>query len=180
MRLAGIRQSTKLGVLAVAGLMLLTSGCGNWVTDEFGGYLGVTVDDSGAPVILVRACTPLTPYIELAEGRDNIPESEENVERGAWEATQPQDGISELTLLRPDRNWKTVSTASNLEPDKLFLVTAGSVDDNYFLSQAQFRPRELATLDGTSVLVPGDEDGGTRTISRQQFSSEGCTDPEYN
>jgi len=145
---------------AVAGLSLLVAGlsaCGNLITVNDAGRVGITVDSARNPVIAVMTCGRSTPVITLAEGRkESDPDTEPNVERGEWRAGKAFVGVKTFPLARPGENWVTVRRPGTLEADRLFVVDGGTVEDkNASLGGVSFRTADLAHLSAGQVQVEG-------------------------
>jgi len=138
-------------------LALGLSGCGNWITVTDAGQVGLTVDGAGQPVLAVMTCDTARPVIELVEGRRKAdPDNKPNVQRGSWEARRGFSHVQKLALTAPGDDWKTTRSPGPLEPGRLFVVVAGTVEDeNASLAGVSFRTQDLARLSPDQVLVDG-------------------------
>lgn len=96
------RIALGLGVAALA-----LTGCGNWVGDvEHVGRVGLTVDDTGGPVVLVAPCRTGTVQVSIVLGRTpDMAGDEENEKVGTWTARTASDRLSELNLADPGSDW---------------------------------------------------------------------------
>jgi hypothetical protein len=145
---------------AVASLSLLLAGlsaCGNWISVNDAGRVGITVDPAGHPVIAVMTCAESTPVIGMAEGRkESDPDTEPNVERGRWRARRAFAGVEMIPLAGPGENWETVRSPGALEVDRTFVVDGGTVEDEHAsLGGVSFRIADLARLSPDRVQVEG-------------------------
>jgi hypothetical protein len=154
----------------VALLVGTASACGNAITVVDAGQLGITVDRAGRPVIAVMICATATPVINLAEGRKaSDPDNQPNVERGSWQARKNFTGVQQLALAEPGAGWVTARGPGTLEPDRLFVVDGGTVeDDNASLVPVSFRTADLAALSTGRVRVDG------KIESLSQFGAYQC------
>jgi hypothetical protein len=139
----------------VACLVLPLSACGNWISVTDAGQLGITVDAAGQPVLEVMTCFKATPLIDMAEGRKKSdPASKVNVERGRWTSRRPFSGVTQFALAAPGADWKTTKSPGTLEPDRLFLIDGGTLeDDNANLVGVGFHTADLAKLSPGQVRV---------------------------
>lgn len=143
---------------AVASLSLLLAGlsaCGNWISVNDAGLVGITVDPAGHPVIAVMTCAESTPLIGMAEGRnESDPDTEPNVERGRWRARRAFAGVATIPLAGPGENWVTVRRPGALELDRTFVVDGGTVEDEHAsLGGVSFRVADLARLSPGQIKV---------------------------
>ena len=153
-------RRTGTDAAAVVWLSLLVAGlsaCGNWISVTDAGRVGITVDAARHPVIAVMTCGESTPVIGMAEGRnESDPDTEPNVERGRWRAHKSFAGVQTFPLADPGENWVTVRRPGTLETDKLFVVEAGTVEDEHAsLGGVSFRIADLARLSPGQVQVEG-------------------------
>lgn len=164
---AGLVALTTAAACA-AGLVL--TGCFNAITVTDAGRLGVTVDASGAPVLLVMLCEKSRPYVQLVEGRKGSdPESKANVERGEWSTDTTYRGVQKLTLAAPEAMWTTTKSPGALASDVLLIADGGTAeDDTASLVPVDFTPADLATLRPGQVLAGG------KTVSLDAFGSYRC------
>ena len=146
----------------VAGLLALavvagTSACGNAITVHHAGRLGITVDQRHRPVVAVISCDRATPVINLAEGRRaSDPDTRPNTERGAWKARTGFAGVQQFPLAAPGDGWVTELDPGTLEPDRLFIVYGGTVEDeDASLAQVSFRLQDLTTLSPGQIRTEG-------------------------
>jgi hypothetical protein len=139
--------------LLVAGV----SACGNAITVVHAGQVGMIVDRSGHPAIAVMTCSTATPVINMAEGRKpSDPDSQQNQQRGSWQARKGFAGVRLLPLFEPGDTWVTSLAPGTLEPERLFIVDGGTVEDkNASLLPVSFRVPDLARLAPDQVLVDG-------------------------
>jgi hypothetical protein len=146
-----------MAAISVACVTVVLTGCGNWISVTDAGQMGLTVDAAGQPVLAIVTCAKARPVVTMSEGRKKSdPDDKQNVERGGWEARRAFSGIEKLVLAAPSANWKTTRKPSALEPDKLFVIDGGTVEDeNASLGGVSFRVADLDTLTPTAVQVNG-------------------------
>lgn len=167
------RATTRVSAVTSVGLLVLgLSACGNWVmsvTDA--GQVGITVDGTGRPVIVVVTCATARPVITMFEGRKSSdPESKHNVQRGSWQARRGFSGVEMLALSAPGEDWKTTSSPGPLEPGTLFVVEGGTAEDEHAsLGGASFRAEDLPSLSPDDVQVNG------KSISLSAFGAYQCS-----
>jgi hypothetical protein len=152
------RLARTAAVLASLALFVAgVSACGNAITVVHAGQVGMIVDRSGHPAIAVMTCSTATPLINLAEGRKpSDPDNQQNVQRGSWRARKGFAGVQLLALFEPSENWVTTRVPGTLEPERLFIVDGGTVEDkNASLLPVSFRTPDLARLTPDQVLVDG-------------------------
>ena len=137
--------------LIVVGL----SAGGNLVTVHDAGRVGITVDKTGQPVIVVLTCDTATPLIDLSEGRKpSDPDTKENVHRGNWQARKGFAGVRMLAVAKPSDEWSTTKDPGKLESDRLFIVDGGTAEDkDASLHAVSFTTQDLARLSPTQVRV---------------------------
>ena len=177
MRTRAIRPGRLVRLGSALGLsvtVLTACGFGNSITVHQRGRIGVTVDETGRPVLAVLTCRKATPQVDLAEGRhDTDPPDRPNVQRGNWQARASFTGVQMLPLASAGPNWEqTGPRTGQLEPDRLFVAGGGTTeDDDAVLQQVTFRGRDLAGLDPGRVRV------GEGTVqSMDQFRAYRCAD----
>jgi hypothetical protein len=153
----GRKTSATLAVLSAACLTVGLSGCGNWITVNNAGHMGLTVDATGRPVVAVMTCSKATPMVSMDEGRKKSDaETAENVSRGSWQARHAYAGVEKLALTAPGALWKTTSNSGPLEHGTLFVVDGGTLeDDNASLGGVMFHVEDLGTLSPDVVEVDG-------------------------
>ena len=158
--------------LRLACLAVPLSGCGNWISVNYAGQLGLTVDESGQPVVAVMTCSKETPVIDMYEGRKKSdPGSKENVRRGLWQSRRAFSGVEMLALTAPGASWKTSISPGPLEADRLFIVEGGTAEDkNGDIIGFNFRTSELAALSPGRVRVNLDK----KTMSLKAFGAYKC------
>lgn len=157
-----------VGCLGVVGL----TGCFNAIDVTDAGRMGVTVDATGKPVLMVMLCDKGTANVQLAEGRkESDPATKTNVERGAWTAMRTFQGVQELSLSRPAGLWTPRTGPDALDPG-VFLIAEGGTeeDDGASLVPVDFRPTDLARLEAGQVLTDA------KTLSVADFGDYTCHD----
>ncbi len=144
---ASVRDAapTPLVVLAVGAAVALSS-CGNLITTEIVGKVGISVDTEGNPVVVVAVCDGYLDQVEISQGREGLAEDETNPLVGTWDAAGQHTGVSELDLAAPGSDWQT-RTPVSLEPGVLYIVTAHQVGADVQASQVDFDVGDLRGLE---------------------------------
>ncbi len=151
-------HGSKRRVAAALALSLLAVGmsaCGNAITVHHAGQVGITVDQSGQPVIAVMVCAKATPFVLLAEGRkESDPDTKENVQRGSWQARSGFSGVRMISLVDPSEDWVIRREPGKLQSERLFVVDGGTQeDDDAALIPVSFRLSDLSGLSQDQVRV---------------------------
>jgi hypothetical protein len=133
-------------VVLLLGSVVALSGCGNLVTTEIVGAVGISVDTEGDPVVVVAVCDGYLDQVAVVQGREGLAEDETNPVVGTWDAAGQLTGVSELDLAAPGSDWQT-RTPVSLETGEHYIVTARQVDADVQASQVDFFGRDLQGME---------------------------------
>jgi hypothetical protein len=161
--------STRFGSICLVAAALSTAACGNAVSTEIVGAVGVTATDAGAPRVLLAVCTGAVGFVELYAPHRG---SETTAQRpiGSWKVVgTPRSGDLSLDLEHPGPGWKVRVDPGRLDPDVTYTVLAGSSTEDEALSQADFSVRRLRSLPRDAVLFRD-----ARTASPDAFRKAAC------
>jgi hypothetical protein len=160
------RTFPTVAALPITALLIATlTGCGNLVTTEISGRLGVTVDDTGQPQILVLSCdAPLT-SVDASGDRTGLASDEENETLATWSRTDAADGLSVLDPAAPGDGW--TGDALTWPTGRTVVLGAGSADGKVAGTSVIVSPESLEALEPGRVLIA---DAGD-TMTRADFES---------
>ncbi|MDQ6526777.1 hypothetical protein RB608_24355 [Nocardioides sp. LHD-245] len=145
--------------LALGGVSL--TACGNAVTTEIVGTVGITVDAEDHPLVLVRVCEGRIDTIEVHGDRAGLAEDEANPILGSWHAETGRDGLVELALGAANDGWSGPDDLS-LADGRTYVVTADDSGEDAEATQVSFTTAQLAALTPDQVIVG---EGSTRPRS---------------
>lgn len=126
--------------------------CGNAADAAILGRAGITVDEAGKPVAVVRVCHGEIDEIELLGDRAGLADDEPNPVIGTWQAERGATGTVELHLTADNDGW-TGRPVAQLETGRTYVLAASDGDADAEASQVSFTPAQLADLDAGQVIV---------------------------
>ncbi|MEV6892448.1 hypothetical protein [Kribbella sp. NPDC051137] len=162
---------------AVAGALELT-GCGV----PAGGVIGVTVDATGAPQIVVQMCEGhidgATLYLPDPDA-DRQPPQDRTM--GRWEASGPVTGFSQFSLDSGGNGWAVSGELVGRAPGTRYTIYGWSRDSSWSAMHLEFSERDLKQLHPGTVLVPSkdlaSEDNWTESVD--DFKQKACDDWQF-
>ncbi len=142
---------------------------------EVVGALGVTVDETKRPVVVVEACEGVATRVDLFFAREGATDDEENVRVGTWVSDAPVRGTSELALHAPAGPWAGKSV--EVVADRGYIATAVGEEDREVLGQVAFRGGDLASLEPGTVYVNDTDPDASELVGRsaEDFAADVCS-----
>ena len=139
------------------------------------GALGVTVDQSARPVLVVEACDGAAILVTLSYNREGLADDEENEDIASWTSVEPVVGMSELVLHSPSAPWQ--GEGIDLPYDRGYIAGGQGEGDKQVLSQVAFSGAQLTEmLPGT--IYRNDPDHGVTALvphTPAEFTAEICS-----
>lgn len=152
------------------------AGCGNLVSSKdlggtYLGPIGISVSESGDPLILLMVCNEPVTEVEIVYGGDGPhKKSGENGHVGTWKAESPLDlGLHELNLVKPGAEWVAHSPESLSSPWS-YIVNGYSDSPKAETDTVFAHSDEIADLTPDTVLVESDA-----VQTRSEFESRDCS-----
>lgn len=143
--------------------ILALTGCG----DRVSGRVGVGLDDSRQPVILVLSCGSPLDLVIASSSPTAEQQPETGAELGRWIRTSPTDGLSVLNPADPGDGWE--GPGMSWPPDQRVNIDTGQTAGTVAGMSVVVEAGALTELNPNDVLV---SDAG-ETLSRTAFEA-GC------
>ncbi|GAA5161270.1 hypothetical protein [Ornithinimicrobium tianjinense] len=172
-RVRAVLLSVGLGVAVVS-----VSGCLGLAPAPapVSGAVGVTVDETGGPVLVVEACEESAARVELSWTREGLADDQQNQAIGVYAATAPRAGTSRLALGDPGAEWD--GEPFDLDGDTRGVIAGGSTTAGHTLRDVVFLESDLAELTPGAVRwAQGVSEQGTvisSTLPEEEFSAAVC------
>ncbi len=166
--MASMRRCAPLTAVAV-GLGL--AGCGNAVTTEVTGRVGLQRDDRGDITVVIDTCRSRVSEIIVSAGRDGLSADQPNPTLGALRAATPQSGRLSVSLASPAHPWSVTRPLALLQdPNALVLVDAGDREDDTATSPVGTTVARIGELTKDQVIVGNDSE----VVSVDRFHAAAC------
>ena len=156
---------------------LVMTGC-VWIGEEIleSGTTGLSVDDSGSVIVLVKVCeVEMNQVLIFRSGPDDPtmdPDGLDNEQVGIWKSKHPLDqGVHELNLSAPGSVWETKTKATLDIPNRVYGIGADN-SENTSTVGVDASTEAIRNLEAGQVLV-GDVET-SRTITRTEFDALDC------
>lgn len=163
-----------LGTLALAGSV---SGC---IAPDviIIGAVGLTVTESGEPVLVIEPCDGEAARVTLSHSREGLAPNEENEYLVRWTASPAQAERSELVIHDVQAPWRGPSFT--MEAGRGYVADGAGTGKKDVLTQVAFRADDLAGFDpGTVYINDVDPDSTSMlALSAAEFSQWACAEGE--
>ncbi|MBA2698909.1 MAG: hypothetical protein H0U61_09070 [Nocardioidaceae bacterium] len=139
---------------AVVGTMvspLLVAGCGNAITTDIIGAVGVSLDRAGSPQLVLAVCSGSVDEIELY-GPHQGGETTSQEPIGVWRAKESVTAGTVLDLSNPGSAWTVVRDPGTLKPGESYSAFGVSLSEDQEISQVDFTLDRLKRLSADQVL----------------------------
>jgi len=162
-------------LIPAAIVVALLAACGNQVDAEVVGQVGISVDEQGAPVVVVAVCTDFIDTVDISLGREGLGEGDSNPEVGTWEAQEHVTDFATLNLANPGEAWKAHAPLA-LEPDKHYIVLAEQAEADVEATQVDFFGKDVAGLAPGKVYTSSGDPDSVKLVGHEaaDFQSFAC------
>ncbi len=157
------------GLVALAATSVL-AGCGNFVTTDVRGIVGLTADASGRPVAVVAACGADLDQVSVVELLDRTTVSQETRNPVLVEltASAPPGERFEVSLTSPGSAW-SVTGHFDPESQSAVVVNAASTRRDQVATPVQVSRAAYASVNADRVMVREGE-----SWTRAEFDARAC------
>ncbi|MFN8098493.1 MAG: hypothetical protein U0Q21_09450 [Dermatophilaceae bacterium] len=162
-------RTRRWATILTAGLAL--SGCGNIITTDVRGIVGLTADASGTPIAVVVACGAAFDQVSVVEllDRSSVSAEQTNPFLAEFTAPKPPGERFEVSLTDPGPPW---IVAGRVDPHagRSVVVNAASTTRDEVATPVEVSPAAYAALDARRVLVRQGE-----WWTRAEFDERACS-----
>ena len=173
MRTTSMRTTSRTSLLMTTLAAAVTlAGCGNGVTTEVRGIVGLTADSSGAAVILLSPCGASLDRITISGlvDRSSGSATATNPVIGAFSAASAPTVTSGIVMGAPQPPWTVTKAVDPLQVTGGFVIDASSSTADQAATSVLVSRAALDSLDAGHVVVREGE-----SWTRAEFDARACS-----